>query len=618
MTEYPSPCYLASVFIKAITKRNRISHKSYTYHRLLESYRSSRGPRHEILLNLGRLDLPKDQWKSLADRIEEILSGQRLLSPLAEHVEALAQHYAALLKKRRGAQADGLSAQEAPQPIFRTVDLRSVRTGIVRTVGAEHIGVEYARRLGLERAFIEAGLSEEEARVGLLLSVGRLVAPASELSTLGWVRHRSGLSELVGSWAKGVSLSALYRGTDALFEHRQRIEELLLGEERRLFGLEEKVILYDLTNTYFEGSKYSGGEVTYGKSKDRRSDCLLMTVGLVVDEWGFAKRSGIFAGNACEPSTLEEMLKELGAPAGATVVMDAGIGTAKNLAKLREEGYHYISVARGQPVAESANSDDGMVLIKAEGEELIQGKLVKSGKEWILQCSSEQRRAKEQGMKERFQKRFEEGLEAIAAGLGKKGGTKSYEKVLERIGRLKERSHGIHRYYDVEVTQRDGKAQTLRWSYSRGEQADERYSGQYYIRTSRDDLDEKSLWQLYITLGGIEDSFRSLKSELGLRPVFHFKQERIKAHLFISVLAYHLLSAIRHRLRAQGYLMRWATIRQHMSTHVVSTVSMKTDSGAAVSIRTPSTPEVFHRDIYRALGIRMNPIPRRRVQRQKV
>lgn len=618
MTTCPRRATLPSVFIKAITKRNRISHKSYTYHRLLESYRSSRGPRHEILLNLGRLDLPKDQWKSLADRIEGILNGQRLLSPLAEPVEALAQHYAALLKKRRRAQADDRSPQEASQPILRTVDLRSVRTGTMRTVGAEHLAVEYARRLGLERAFIEAGLSEQEARVGLLLVVGRLVAPASELATFGWVRHRSGFSELVGSWAKGVSLSALYRSTDALYAHRQRIEELLLGEERKLFALKENVILYDLTNTYFEGSKYSGPDVAYGKSKDRRSDCLLMTVGLVVDEWGFAKRSGIFAGNVSEPSTLQEMLKELGTPAGATVVMDGGIATAKNLGQLREQGYQYICVARGQPLPESAANDEGMVLIKAEGEELIKGKLVKSGEEWILQCCSEQRRAKEQGMKERFQKRFEEGLEAIAAGLGKKGTTKSYEKVLERIGRLKERSHGFHRYYDIEVTQHEGVAHGLRWSFSRPQEAERRYSGQYFLRTSRHDLDEKSLWQLYLTLGGIEDSFRSLKSELGLRPVFHSKQGRIKAHLFISVLAYHLLSAIRHRLRAQGYLMRWATIRQRMSTHVLSTVSMKTDSGAALSIRTPSTPEVFHRDIYRALGIRMNPIPRRRVQRQKV
>jgi transposase len=315
---------------------------------------------------------------------------------------------------------------------------------------------------------------------------------------------------------------------------------------------------------------------------------------------------------------MEQMLKELGAPAGATVVMDGGIATEKNLAQLREQGYHYICVARSQPLPPNAANDEGMVLIKAEGEELIKGKLVKSGEEWILHCRSEQRRAKEQGMKERFQRRFEEGLEAIAAGLGKKRTTKSYEKILQRIGRLKERSHGIHQYYDIQITQREGIVQGLRWTLSRAEQAEERYSGQYFLRTSRHDLDEKGLWQLYITLEGIEDSFRSLKSELGLRPVFHSKEPRVKAHLFLSVLAYHLLSAIRHRLRSQGYLMRWATVRQRMSTHVVSTVSMKTETGATVSIRTPSSPEVFHRDIYRGLGIRMNPIPARRALKEKV
>lgn len=606
------------MFIKAITKRNRISHKSYTYHRLLESYRSSRGPRHEILLNLGRLELPKDQWKSLADRIAAIVSGQRPLSPVPESIEALAQHYASLLKQRHVGQSERTAQRQAPEPILRTVDLRSVRTKGVRTVGAEHIGVEYARRLGLERAFVEAGLSEEEARVGLLLTVGRLVAPASELSTLGWVRHRSGLSELIGSWAKGVSLSALYRATDALYEHRQAIERRLAGEERKLFGLEEKVILYDLTNTYFEGSKYEGEQLSYGKSKDRRSDCPLMTVGLVVDEWGFPKRSGIFAGNVSEPSTMEGMLQELGAPAGATVVMDGGIGKRENLAKVRAAGYHYISVSRGRWRRESASGDEGMVVIKAEGEQLVRGQLVKSGEEWILRCRSEQRRAKEQGMKERFQKRFEEGLEAIADGLGKKGTTKSYEKILQRIGRLKERSHGIHQYYDIEITQHDGKVEALRWRLARAEEAEKRYSGEYFLRTSRHDLDERSLWQLYITLEGIEDSFRALKSELGLRPVFHSKESRVKAHLFVSVLAYHLLSAIRHRLRSHGYSMRWATMRQRMATHVLSTVSMKTETGASVSIRTPSSPEVFHGDIYRALGLRMNPLPTRRGERQKV
>ena len=221
-------------------------------------------------------------------------------------------------------------------------------------------------------------------------------------------------------------------------------------------------------------------------------------------------------------------------------------------------------------------------------------------------------------MKGGFQKRFEEGLEGIRASLSTKRGTKNYERVLERIGRLKERSHGIHGYYDIEVQQKGQIATDIRWSFTRAKEADERYSGHYYLRTSRDDLDEKSLWELYITLGGIEDSFRSLKGELGLRPVFHFKEQRIKAHLFITVLAYHLLSAIRHRLRDRGYLARWSTIRAKLSTHVMSTVSMTSDTGSRIGIRTPSSPEVPVRDIYRALGLRLNPTPVRRSERAEM
>jgi hypothetical protein len=125
------------MFIKAITRPNRISHKSYTCHRLLESYRSSRGPRYEILLNLGRRELPKEQWKSLADRIAGILSGQRQLTALPENMEALAQHYASLLRQRRASQSGRSAATEAPHPILRTVDLRSVRTKGARSVGGQ-------------------------------------------------------------------------------------------------------------------------------------------------------------------------------------------------------------------------------------------------------------------------------------------------------------------------------------------------------------------------------------------------------------------------------------------------------------------------------------------------
>jgi len=160
------------------------------------------------------------------------------------------------------------------------------------------------------------------------------------------------------------------------------------------------------------------------------------------------------------------------------------------------------------------------------------------------------RELKESAMLESFRKKFEEGLESIKESLKKKTGVKKYEKVMERLGRLKQITHGVYQFYDIEVIKDEkGNVKEINYKYSKEEEAKEKYSGQYYIKTSRMDLKEKEIWELYITLNGIEDSFRSMKEDLGMRPVFHRKNTRIEAHLFITVLAYHILNAIRYELR---------------------------------------------------------------------
>lgn len=601
------------MFIKAIKKRNAGSPTTYVYHRLMESYRTSRGPRQRTVLNLGTLELPKSQWRDLARRIEQILAGQAPLQPpRQEAVEELAQHYAPLVRSRESRRAEWQAQQS--QPEYRSVDLRSVEQHRPRSIGAEYVGLSYLRKLGMRRVFREVGLDEGQVVIAELLVVARMVHPSSELGTLGWSRHLSGIGELLGPRVKKLSGSALYRVSDRLYEHKEEIEGELRRRERGLFGLEEKVILYDLTNTFFEGEAYDCEELKHGKSKDKRSECPLMTVGLVIDEWGFAKRSEFFSGSVNEAQTLGEMLVELGAAAGATVVVDAGIATEENLLFLRSEGYHYVCVSRSKPIEEESELQGEEVEIKAEKNKRITGRLLKGEQEWLLVCHSEKREAKEQAMAAGFRRRFEEGLEAIRASLHTKGGTKRYEKVIERIGRLKERTHGIHRYYDIRLEKQEDVATALEFSYHKPEEARRRYGGRYCIRTNRTDLDEKQLWQLYITLGGVEDSFRSLKSELGLRPVYHRAERRIKGHLFITLLAYHVANAVRHRLRAEGFRMSWSTLRDRLATHMVSTISMKAEDGKRIHLRSTSTPEVFHRDIYRALDLGVGPLRRRRTE----
>jgi transposase len=310
------------------------------------------------------------------------------------------------------------------------------------------------------------------------------------------------------------------------------------------------------------------------------------------------------------------MLSGLSAKEGSTVIVDAGIATEENLEWLKSQDYQYICVARGKPLSpEQENKAEALVTIRENKDSRVEARLVKGEEEWVVICDSTSRKAKEQAMKERFQRRYEEGLAEIKAALGKKGGTKRYEKVLERIGRLKQCCHGISQYYELSISQREGIVTDFSWKLTKGEAAEKRYAGRYYIRTSRTDLSEKEIWELYVTLVGIEDSFCSLKSELGMRPVSHRAERRIEAHIFITVLAYHLLNAIRHRLRNAGFMMRWSTVRRRLSTHVLVSTTMKTKEGRTVYIRTPSNPELFHRDIYRALELRPSPIRRRQRER---
>jgi transposase len=605
------------MYIKAVTKRNPGGHTTFVYHRLVESYRTARGPRQITLLNLGTLSLAKPKWRALAKRIEQLVCGQATLQDEEPEVESLARHYAPLLLQRKQQKAEAEEKPDAEQPRqWKTVDLKSIEHKRVRTIGAEYVGWQYFRKLKMEEVLEAVGLNEQQIRVAALLIIGRLVAPGSERATLRWTRHVSGLGELMGLAVAEVSESKLYRLTDRLWENKEAIEEGLRGRERDLFVLSERIVLYDLTNTYFEGSQYEGRLLRHGKSKDKRNDRPLITLGLVIDEWGFAKRSQFFAGAVDEPGSLKQMLSGLEAQEGSTVIVDAGIATEENLEWLKSQGYQYICVARGKPLApDQENETQPLVTIRENKDRRVEARLVKGQEEWVLICDSSSRRAKEQAMKDRFQRRYEEGLAEIQAALSKKGGTKRYEKVLERIGRLKQRCHGISQYYELSISRQEGIVTDLRWTLAKSEAVEKRYSGRYYLRTSRTDLSEKEIWDLYVTLVGIEDSFRALKSELGMRPVYHRAERRIEAHIFITVLAYHLLNAIRHRLRSAGFMMRWSTVRRRLSTHVLVSTTMSTNEGRTVYLRTPSTPELFHRDVYRALELRSSPIRRRQRER---
>jgi transposase len=598
------------MFIREIVKKNPGYPKPFIYHRLIESVRTGKGPRQTVLLNLGTLDIPREQWKTLANRIEEIVTGQESFIWPPADIEMLAQHYAGMLRQKEMASVP----VAAPEAAWETIDMNSLGASVFRSIGGEIAGKWAFEKLGFPGLLSGLGLNKKGVDQAALLIIGRLLHPDSERETALWAQNNSALGELLSADYGHLVGNALYRVSDKLCLNCDHIEAALAEREREVYSLKERIILYDLTNAYMAGAAASSKLARYGKSKQKRDDSPLLTLALVIDEDGFPKASKVLPGNVGEPGTLKDFLqtykrefqKRLSVFGELpTVVMDAGIATDKNLKLVTGEGFHYITVSRLRP-KEAPEGD--LLLIRKKKDASVEVKRIDGAGEVVVYCRSTGRASKEAGMKSRFQQHFEEGLGAIAASLAKKRGQRSYGKIMERIGRLKERYPRIARFYRIELIQEKEKVTGIKWDLERRDELEMRFSGSYYIRSDRTDLDEKELWELYMMLTGVEEAFRCLKSELGLRPTYHQKDIRLEGHLFVSVLAYHLLAAIQRQLRHKGINHRWETIRNRLASHMLATTSATNRHGERVYQRRIGDPEPFHLIVYQALGVSPHPL----------
>ena len=248
--------------------------------------------------------MPRAQWAPLAQRVEALLGGQLdlIVDGLDAPWEAMAQQYAARLVSRRGTVVAEQDAA-APECDYQRVDLARVEVIRPRSVGAEHVALEALRRLGLDRKLVELGFSRHQLSAAIGTIIGRMVQPGSELATHQWLQQRSGLGELFEYDFGALDVMRLYRVSDQLLAHRAALEAHLCGQERDLFSLSETITLYDLTNTFFEGTASGNPKAKRGHSKEKRTDCPLVTLALVLDASGFPKRSEVFAGNVSEPKT---------------------------------------------------------------------------------------------------------------------------------------------------------------------------------------------------------------------------------------------------------------------------------------------------------------------------
>ena len=601
------------MYIRKVRKTDPKSGKTYFYHQLVESYRTPKGPRQRTLLNLGRLELPEDELKFLADRIEDLLIGQLPLLEVPERIETLARHFASLIRKKKFQKGKDRVQYETQ---WETIDVNSIKNEDARTVGAEVVGDWAYKKLRIAQILEGVGFNKKEIDRAKVLVIGRLVNPGSEKEIHEWFHKRSGLDEVMDIDPKGISLSSLYRISDKLVANKESIEERLVERERELFGLGEQLILYDLTNTYFEGAVSESDLSKRGKSKEKRNDRPLVTVGIILDEDGFPKASRIFPGNVSEPSTLEKILDDffINSPRQLplngklpTVVMDAGIATEENLEMIRQKGLDYICVER-RKVKEIPSGEEKVVHEGNYGT--VTAVRVEEPDEVFLYCNSTGRAKKEEAIKNRFQLRLEEDLEKIKQGLKRKGGIKRYSKVLERIGRVKEKYSSVSQFYEITVKEENGKAVDVCWKIKNEDKFQLRFSGTYKLRSSRTDLSDKELWDIYNLLSNIEASFRSLKHELSLRPIYHRIDRRIRGHIFITVLAYHLLCVVQRKLREKGISHSWDRIRKHLSSLIRVTTTMVNKKGKTIHLRQTTELEPFHLEVYNALELPLRPLQR--------
>jgi transposase len=588
------------MYLRRTTRR--VGDKTYHNYLLVESVATPNGPRQRVICSLGALAPgPKDEWLGTARRLHAALAGQTALVPDAR-VEALAGR-ARPPRHPPPAAGPGL-----------TIDPERVTFEDEREAGPVHVGHQMWRLLQLDTILAGAGLSRRAQRLTEVMTLNRLVRPAAEHAMPDWIR-RTALADLLGTDFTALSDEALYRNLDRLHPQRARIEQALAARERTLFNLDDTIYLYDLTSTYFEGRCPRNPQAKRGYSRDHRPDCKQVVIGLVLDRDGFPKAHEIFDGNRQDQTTVDAMLTRLeertGRRGGATVVVDRGLAFATNLAQIRARGHHYLVAARyperGDHQEAFADAADWTEVLRApsprnpgQKKTRVFIKRQPVGDEVHILCRSEARIDKDRAIRDAHEQRLLADLGKLQARVAR-GRLRDGAKIQEAIGRLKERYSRVARYYTITY---DAAAPAVSWT----EQAEKKAAasaldGTYLLKTDRQDLADDEVWRLYILLTRVEAAFRALKTPLMERPIFHHLEHRVQTHIFLCVLAYHLLVAIEKRCLDQGRHTSWATLREQLSTHQVATVVLPAIDGRILRIRKASTPDDVHREIYRVLQI---------------
>ncbi len=619
--------YLCLMFIKEVKKRNSKKGKVYLQYHLIQSLRVEGKPRQRIILYLGYHLLleNKEKRKTIAKILENKIYERPTLFPLTDDkaVVALANQY----YEKYQIKYDGLDIERyfSKPPTAQTADfqadkIHSFELVNSRTLGAERLCKGILDKLKLNEFLRKKGWSPLQIDRALISIISRAIFASSEHKTAQYLEYSSALNELFNKNDDEVSRHHLYDISDVLYEHKTVIDAYLYSTIKNMFGIEDKLVIYDLSNTHFEGRKQANNLAKHGRNKQKRNDCKQVVFTGVINEYGFIRHSRIYEGNTADCVTLTDMLDDLKKYSGnatqQTVVIDAGLATQANITILKKQKLNYICVLRQRIKNYEEKLSSNKVLItdkKGSPIELIP--LQTAANEDTIICVKSQRKArKEQAIDDKLTTKFEQDLQVAKAALSKPRGTKKIDKVNQRIGRIKEKHKKVQAKYTITISSDKEVATDITWKLkpikkeTNAAKLSKQNLGVYFLKTNLtlQGKPANHIWNIYNTIREVEATFRCLKSDLQIRPIHHQKDERIQAHIYQTILAYQLVNTIRYLLKQKNINYDWTNILRIMNTQHISTVEVKTEN-KTIGFRKATRPIKEVAEIYKAVGMSSMP-----------
>ena len=588
-----------------------MTQSSDVYCRLVESYRNADGRIcHRTVINVGFMAGTK------AEQLNKIQKHLTLRSEgkisLFEESDPVVLHYITTLWERMIAEKRIDLPGESLTKQNKLVDVDTIEHRRVREIGTEWLSLQALEELQLNKFFENLGWSKEQVQLTLTQIISRAAYPASELKTSRWIKENSAVCDLTGYPVEKLTKDKLYQNALALYQVKDALEQHLSARTNELFDLDDKIILYDLTNTYFEGRMVNSKLAKFGRSKEKRSDAKIIVLALVVNTEGFLKYSNVFEGNTSDNQTLPDMVEKLriktsDSATKAVVVMDAGIATDENLQILDKKGYYYLCVSRSKVKDYKVEPGTKEHRVLTNNKEVLSLIAVKNSAntDYYVKVKSPGKKAKETAMKQQFESRFEDELKKIQNAIVTKHGSKKLHVINRRIGRALEKYPSVSRFYKIEVTTDDQNQVANQLTWQKDEDQDkerEQQLGVYFIRTNMPVEDEVTLWKIYNTIREIESTFRTLKTDLDLRPIYHKSDKGTLAHLHLGLLGYWLVNTIRHKLKKEKIHHDWQEIVRIGNTQKLVTTTAVNQLNQQISITKASQPEASLTKIYQALN----------------